>query len=701
MLSRLLNPSSIALVGATPDHSKIRGAMLDRVLANAFKGALYPVNPSHKEIAGHRCYPSLAAIGAPIDLAAIALPAPLVPQCLEDCAAAGVRHAVIISSGFAEEGGHGAELQARITDISRRTGLRVCGPNGEGFFNAINGVAVTFSPTVAAPSTPPPAPMPGRRIAVIAQSGGVGFSFYNRGRPLALPFSHIITTGNEADLTAADFLEYLVDDPETGVILLFLESVRDPARFRAAALRARAQAKPIIAIKLGGSEAGIRATASHTGSMAGSHAAYRTAFRDFGFIEAHDPDEAVAIAAALATAPRAPGKRVAVVTLSGGAGAWAADALASAGLHLPELSAPLQARINALLPSYGTARNPVDVTAQAVRTGGLQQAIAMIAASGEVDQVFAVLSLASETRATLSADELRALITQEGVARPIPLLNYSYALPSRLALDTFAEAGAVIFPGLREAAAAAAALVEPPPPPPPAPPLPAAPALPDATGPLSEAESRALLEAAGLALPPAILATDDAGLVEAAARLGYPVALKAQSRALPHKTEAGAVALNLASELALRGAAAAMRARLAGVDLQGLLVTPMAPPGVELIIGGLHDPTWGPLVSLGAGGTATELHHDIAWRPAPVAEAEALAMLRELKSFPLLDGYRGAAPCDLAAIARLVAGVSAVLAAAGGRITELELNPVRAMAAGVVVLDALVVLGRKEDSAFS
>lgn len=693
MLSTLLNPRSIALVGATPDHSKIRGAMLDRVLANNFQGALYPVNPSHQQIAGHRCYPSLAAIAAPIDLAAIALPAPLVPQCLEECAAAGVRHAVIISSGFAEEGGKGAELQARIAEIARRTGLRVCGPNGEGFYNAINGVAVTFSPTVATPSAPSPTPLQGRRIAVIAQSGGVGFSFYNRGRPLALPFSHIITTGNEADLTAADFLEYLVDDPETGVILLFLESVRDPARFRAAALRARAQAKPIIAIKLGASEAGVRAAASHTGSMAGSHPAYRTAFRDFGLIAADDPDEAVAIAAALATAPRAPGNRVAVVTLSGGAGAWAADALAAAGLTLPELSAPLQARIAALLPSYGTARNPVDVTAQAVRTGGLQQAIAMIAASGEVDQIFAVLSLASETRATLSADELRALITQPGNPRPIPLLNYSYALPSRLALETFAEAGAVIFPGLREAAAAAAALVEPPAAPAAPPPLPAPPALPDATGALSEAESRAILAEAGLTLPPAILATDDASLTRAAATLGYPLALKAQSRALPHKTEAGGVALALASESALLEAAAAMRARLAVVELQGLLVTPMAPPGVELIVGGLYDPSWGPLISLGAGGTATELYQDIAWRLAPVTEAEALSMLRELKCFPLLDGFRGAAPCDRAAIAALVARLSALLAAAGGRIREVELNPVRATPSGAAVLDALLVLG--------
>lgn len=689
-LGRFLNPRSIAIIGAAPDQARIRGAIQHMLTANQYAGAIYPVNPSHQSIGGLRCYPAVGAIGASVDLAVVVLPARLVPDALEDCAAAGIGHAVIISSGFAEEGNRA--LQQRIAEIARRSGMRVCGPNAEGFHNALDRVAVTFSP-VAAPSAGPPAPViAGRAVGVVAQSGGMGFALYHRGRALALPFSHVISTGNEADLSAADFFAHLVDDPRTGVILLFLEAIRDPERFRAAAARAQAIGKPVIAVKMGRSAAAIRATASHTASMAGWHTAYRTAFRHYGIFEASDPDEAVAMAAALSTAPRAAGRRVAVVTLSGGAGAWAAEALAAAGLDLPVLPDGLQGEIRALLPSYGSAGNPVDVTAQAVRDGGLYQSIDKLLASDAVDQVFAVLSLASETRTSLSADELRAL-ARHGK----PLLCFTYALPSRLAIDVFAGAGAVVFAGLREAAAAAAALAAPARPPvlsvPPGP----SPLLPAVMGRLSEAETRAMLAANGVALPPARLVTAPDELDEAAAALGYPLALKAQARDLPHKTEAGGVALGLGDAQALHEAWYRVResvaARAPGIALDGMLLTPMQPAGVEIIIGGLFDPVFGAMISVGAGGTATELYQDVAWRLAPLDEADALSMLRDLRAFALLDGYRGAPPGDCAALARLVARIGSLLDAARGRIVELELNPVRVHRHGVAVLDALAVLG--------
>jgi acyl-CoA synthetase (NDP forming) len=398
------------------------------------------------------------------------------------------------------------------------------------------------------------------------------------------------------------------------------------------------------------------------------------------------------MAAAFATAPRAAGGRVAVVTLSGGAGAWAAEALAGAGLQLPELPADLQADIRTLLPSYGSARNPVDVTAQAVRDGGLYQSIDRLLASDAVDQVFAVLSLASETRTSLSADELRAL-----AAYGKPLICFSYALPSRLATEVFAGAGTVVFAGLREAAAAAAALAAPPrPPAAPAAPCPT-PRLPAMRGRLSEVETREMLAANGIALPPARLVTAADGLAQAGLALGFPLAMKAQSRDLPHKTEAGGVALGLRDPAELHAAWRHMHASVAAhapdAVLQGVLLTPMAADGVELIIGGLFDPVFGAMVSVGAGGTATELYQDVVWRLAPLDEAEALAMLRELRCFPLLDGYRGAAACDCAALAALLARIAAMLHGAGGRIGEIELNPVRAHPRGITVLDALAVLG--------
>jgi acyl-CoA synthetase (NDP forming) len=351
----------------------------------------------------------------------------------------------------------------------------------------------------------------------------------------------------------------------------------------------------------------------------------------------------------------------------------------------------LQADIATLLPSYGTARNPVDVTAQAVRDGGLYQSIEKLLASDAVDQVFAVLSLASETRTSLSADELRTL-----VAYRKPLLNFTYALPSRLAIETFAEAGVVVFAGLREAAAAAAALAAPLLPPAAQIAAGAAPLLPAISGPLSEAETRDMLATNGIMLPPARLVNRPEELEAAAVTLGYPLAMKAQSRALPHKTEAGGVALGLRDAAGLQDAWRRMHASVAAhapnALLQGVLLTPMAADGVEMIIGGLFDPVFGAMVSVGAGGTATELYQDVAWRLAPLDATAAAAMLRELRCFRLLDGYRGAASCDSAALAALLVQVAALLRAGAGRIREIELNPVRVHGAGVSVLDALAVL---------
>jgi acetyltransferase len=352
----------------------------------------------------------------------------------------------------------------------------------------------------------------------------------------------------------------------------------------------------------------------------------------------------------------------------------------------------LQTGIRALLPSYGSARNPVDVTAQAVRDGGLYQSIDKLLASDAVDQVFAVLSLASEARTSLSADELRAL-----AAYGKPLICFTYALPSRLAMEVFAGAGAVVFAGLREAAAAAAALAAPLRPPPAAAPPGMKPLLPAMRGRLSEAETREMLAANGIALPPARLVTAIDDLTPAGQALGYPLALKAQSRDLPHKTEHGGVALGVRDAVELHDAwrrvHASIGAHAPDAVLQGVLLTPMAADGMEMIVGGLFDPVFGAMVSIGAGGTATEIYQDVVWRLAPLAEAEALAMVRELRCFPLLDGYRGATACDSAALAALLMRIAALLHSAGGRISEIELNPVRVHPRGISVLDALAVLG--------
>ena len=705
-LDRFLAPAAIAIVGASPDITKIRGRLLHLLRENGYTGHLYPVNPNYREIDGLRCFPSVGAIGAPVDLALVAIPAETVLPALEECAAAGVGHAVIISSGFAEQDSAQARLQEEIAALARRTGLRVCGPNAEGFHNDIAHVAATFSPAVEVKPGEEPLRATERRVGIVAQSGGMGFALYNRGRAQGLAFSYVVSTGNESDLTASDFFAYMAQDPATSVILLFLESVRDPASFLAAAAAAAARGKPVVAVKIGRSAAGERAARSHTASMAGWNVAYDAVFAAHGIIRADDPDEAVAIAAAFATAPLAQGPRIAVVTASGGAGAWAADMLAGAGLSLPELSPALQQVIATFIPAYGSARNPVDITAQAVLTGGLLRATELLCESAEVDAVLAVVSLASEKRMSIDIAALKAIV----VRQVKPVLFYSYTLPSSLARQALAAAGLTIHTDLGALAAALAALVRrggyvaPRAATHPRGAAPIRAALERSRGGLSEYDAKELLARAGIAVPPHRLVTGPGELDAAAAALGFPLALKIQSPDLPHKTEVGGVRLGIRDAASLRQSYDAMlaelRRRRPDARLQGVLLQPMARPGVEVILGTIRDKGFGPLVMIGAGGVMTELFKDVAYRLAPIDADGARGMLGELRVARLLEGFRGAPAADIAALAALVAQLSGFAAAHRDLVQEVELNPVIVHRAGegCTIVDALLIAAPAEAS---
>ncbi len=701
-LASLLSPASIAVVGASPDGTRIRGALLHMLRRNGYGGGIYAVNPSYREIAGVPCFPSIAEIGAPVDLALIAVPAAAVPAVLEDCADAGVRHAVVISSGFAEGDGADRALEERVAAIARRTPLRILGPNSEGFHNELARVTATFSPALEPKEGEEPLSATPRRIAVVAQSGGIGFSFLNRGRALGLAFSSLVSTGNEADLTAANFLAHFAADSESDVILLFLECVRDAERFLAAARAAAAAAKPVVMIKIGRTRAGARAAASHTASMAGWSAAYDAAAKSTGMIQAGDPDEALALAALLAASPLPEGNRVAVVTTSGGAGAWMADALAARGLELPELGAETQRALAALMPSYGSARNPVDITAQVALSGGLTHAIELLCGSDEIDAIVVTTSLARENRVIVDLEALRTLVKPQGK----PVLFYSYTLPSALARRSFAACGIVIHTGLAALAGALAAALwrrnyRPP--------VPAAP-RPEAArrdelrrhleGPgrtFCEYEAKRVLAAYGFVLPTERLVADMEELESAAAVFGYPLALKAQSPELPHKSEAGGVRLGIADGPALHAAygaiLGAVERHLPGLRLHGVLVAEMARPGIEMIVGAMRDAVFGPVVMVGAGGVMAELFEDASYRLAPVDEATAMEMLDELKSRQLLDGFRGAPAADKEALAAVIARLSDFAVDYGDLVREVEINPlvVHSVGEGCTIVDALLV----------
>jgi len=700
-LDSFFAPQSIALVGASRDHEKIPGRLLAMLRKNEFAGNIYPVNPSYGDIDGLACFRSISDVAAPIDLAVIMIPARGVLAALQQCAEARVKNAVIISSGFAEEGGDSAAMQDEIAALARRTGMRISGPNAEGFFSSRAHVAATFSPAVDVKPGVVPLVATQKRIGVVAQSGGIGFAYLNRAKALGIAVSHVVSTGNESDLGAGEFLDYMVQDAETDVIMLFIEGIRDVAKFLGAAQRAAAMKKPVIVTKVGRTGAGERAAASHTASMAGWSAAYDAVFAKYGFIVCNDLDEAMAIAAILISNPLPRGDRVAVLTVSGGAGIWGADAAALQGLQVPELSASIQDEIKQLMPSYGSARNPIDVTAQGVHSGGLQRSIDLLSVSSEVDAILVVLSLSSETRMPFKEAELKPVLQ----ARHKPVVFYSYTLPSEFARRELAKSGAVVLSGLTHAGTALRRLVDFARIKPPAPAQAAS--LPERdlsaylkSRLLSEADSKALLRAAGIALPDEVLVTDKGGLDAAIARAGLPLVMKIQSPDVPHKSEVGGVRVNIATKgevfLAYEGLLANVRKARPDAQIQGVLVGPMARRGVEIIIGTLLDATFGPMVMVGLGGVTTELFRDVVYRPAPVSAAEALAMLDALKAAPLLHGFRGAPKADVAALAELIAQLSLLAARLREDVAEIEVNPVlvHPEGRGVTIVDALVVKRR-------
>ncbi len=528
----------------------------------------------------------------------------------------------------------------------------------------------------------------------------MGFTFYDYGSPLGLGFSCLINTGNEADITASDLLLYMAQDPSTNVILMFLEGLRDPARFIEAAEAAAAASKPVVVCKVGRSKAAARAAQSHTANMTGWDAAYDAVFCRYGMIVAHDPEEMTAIAAVLATCPPAAGRRVGIVTVSGGTGALVSDALAAEGFTVPELSEALQREIGALIPSFGSAVNPVDATASGAFDGGLEKTVDRFAESDEVDAIIMVTSLANEERVGLGVEGLRRIMQRQGK----PVLCYSYTRPSALACALLAEAGMVVNMHLTWTVRALRALVEhgrfkyqPQ----------AASLRLDATsvgaaaeGTLCEYEARGLLEQGGVVRRSGMLVRERSGLRAAGEAAGWPVAMKIQSPDIPHKTEVGGVALNLRDAAALEEAHDRMLAGIARVvpeaRIHGVLVQAMAPKGLEMIVSTINDPTFGPVVMVGAGGVNAELYKDVAYRLAPLDEADAADMLAELRSAPLLRGWRGAPAADAAALTGLIARLSRFAVQRRSDTAEIELNPVLVHEAGegCTVVDALLILAR-------
>jgi acyl-CoA synthetase (NDP forming) len=708
-IAKLLTPKTVAVVGASSDLLGLRGRILEVMLSHPYAGTIYPVSRSAKEVQGRKAYPSVADLPEPADLAILIIPAQYIPDELERCGRAGVKAAVILSSGFAEEPGEqGQRMQAAIRAIALRYDMAVAGPNTEGFANIAAGLCPTFSPAMDRSAGPllPKLPLGTGHVSVISQSGGLGFAFFDRARERNLAFRYVVTTGNEAFLETSDIVDFMLDEGKTDVFLLLLEDVKTPAKFRRVAEKALRLGKPLIVGKIGQSEPGRRAVASHTAALAGSHAAYRAIFQSHGVIEGQDFDGMLDLATGfLACGDKLPaGLRMGICTSSGGAGVWMADACVRAGLEVPELDAATRAAIDVHLPSYGTSQNPVDSTAQGVHKIGYAAFGRLVAQSPLIDGVIMVVT--ARRSAFLANDQPRLMALAHETKKPI--LLWTYTLPSEKSTQVVNEAGYPMFTSadgcartmramadyrafrerlLRPAesvgwtpdrAAARAAL--------------------QASAPVvCEWQARLLLAAYGIAGgDPGKLAHTPAE-AEAAAR-GYKgaVALKVQSADIPHKTEAGGVALNLKGDDVRAGydrvlASAKRYAPAAHID--GVLVQPMAAAGREVILGVSRDPQWGPLLMVGLGGVLVEALGDVALAPVPLTHDAAAALLGRLKAAQVLGPFRGQPAADTEALIELMVRLSHFAADHADEIAEIDLNPVivHAKGQGVSIVDALIV----------
>ncbi len=713
-IGKLLWPKSVAVVGASSDTHILRGRVFEVIRGHPFAGEIFPVSRSASEVQGLKAYPSVDALPQPVDLAVLIVPAEFVPAELERCGRAGIKAAVILSSGFAEAGEAGTRMQREITATARRYDMAVEGPNTEGFANIAAALCANFSPAMDKSAGPLAAKRGlGRgQVSIISQSGGLGFAFFDRARPRQLPFRYIVTTGNEAVLEISDFVDYMLDEGGTDVFLLLIEAVKTPEKFRRVAEKALKAGKPLIVRKIGQTEPGRRAVASHTAVLAGSQAAYRAVFERYGLIEGRDFDEMLDIASGfLACGDRMPlGNRVGICTSSGGAGVWMADSCAAAGLEVPVLDDETRATIDVHLPAYATSQNPVDSTAQGVQKLGYAQFARLVARSPSVDGVIVVIT--ARRSAFLEADlpKLKELARESSK----PVFMWSYTLPAERTVEILNEAGYPLFtdaqgcartlrvmaeyrvlrerlPRSPETASRAAGGAK------------VGAMLAQSSPVLCEYRARPLLAAYGISAHNAgALAHSGEEAAAAAQAADRPVALKVQSGDIPHKTEAGAVALNVSGADAVSAAfdrvLASAKRHAPAARIDGVLVQPMAAPGHEIILGVNRDPTWGLMLMVGLGGVLVEALGDVALAPVPFDHAAARAMIGRLKGSQLLGGYRGSAPADTEALADLMVALSQFAADNADDIAEIDLNPVivHARGEGVSVVDALIVKRESE-----
>ncbi|OGA00953.1 MAG: hypothetical protein A3H35_04825 [Betaproteobacteria bacterium RIFCSPLOWO2_02_FULL_62_17] len=671
-----------------------------------YKGRVYPINPKHAVIAGLKCYPSVASIDGPCDVAIVAVNGAATVNVVRECGKKGIRFAVVYSSGFRETGDAGRALEADLLAAAREGGVRIIGPNCQGYLNLSERLYATFGVLGLEPD------LKVGPVSTVAQSGGFGFGIVTQCESAGVGFRNLVSSGNESDVTTPDLLEAYVEDEGTKLLVGFVEGVRDGRRLMRVANRSVRAGKPLLMWKAGNSEIGKRASLSHTAALTGSYDAYRAAFRQAGIIEMRDIDEISDAVRALLPGRLPRGNRVAALGSSAGSCILFADRYAELGLEMAELAPETEAALAKVIPSYGSPRNPVDVTADVFNDlGAFTEAVDIVLSDPAVDQLAVIYAGLSGEIALTCNRAVADAVKKHG--KPVMLgwtarrhrAEAAYKLVDEEQIPYFtspvrlANAAAVLarFAQYRQRATRRTSPFD-------ERDVNFDATLPTKSGALSEAESKAVLARWGVPVTRDSLVPVGQDAPKLGAGFRFPLVVKVASSDIPHKTEAGGVILGVrnAEEIAKAAEEVVRRARAYApkAQIEGALVCEMIDDAVEMLAGVVRDPVFGPMVTLGMGGIQAEVLRDLAYRVAPFDEETAREMIGELRGAALLRGFRKRPPADVDALAQFLARLSHIAWALRGRLVELDINPlmVRPRGKGVVAADALVVLRESDGS---
>lgn len=702
-LEKLFCPSAIAVIGASQNLSSVSGQPLAHLKATGYRGHIYPVNPRYEEIAGYRCFPNLASLPEVPHLVVIAVAATRVAAALEQVIECGAPFALVLTSGFAEIGEAGKQAQRTLAERAREGGVQLIGPNCQGLMNIADDVRAGFGA---------PYGLVYRKgsVSLVSQSGAFGNSILMMADAEGVGFRRYISTGNESMTTSLDIINHLIDDPGTRVIAGYVEGFQDAHHLLGIGRRALRAGKPLVMWKVGNSEAGARAALSHTANLGGATALYRAAFRQAGVIEADDVGDLADCVKAFTPNRLPAGNRIMVLTLSGGAGIAMADRCVEAGLVLPELGAETVAALKKVLPPYASVANPLDVTGSIQNDPGmLGITLERLAQDMNVDMIGIALAAVSGPLATSLAKEIVRIAQQVKVpvlvawnADPATSAD-AYQLMDDAAIPRYqspvrcARGAGVLWQfasaRMRQELIDLEKIVEVSRPE-------MACRLAARTTAMAEHEAKAVLADYGIRVTREQLAGSSEQAARIAGEIGFPVALKIQSRDIPHKTEAGGVQIGIGSGDAVQAGFATIMANAArhvpDAALDGVLVQQMVDGAVEVILGVDNDPLFGPAVMVGLGGIFAEVMRDVSWRLAPVTLPEAHDMIRELRAFAVLEGVRGRPRTDIEALAQAIVQLSALALDLRAQVSEIDINPLFVLPAGQGVLagDALITLKR-------